>query len=171
MSESYYCPGCEAYHTASERCMPKSFSKQLSTQTSPVISVSEEAREAAEEEITNAFCRYPMPKGISVQLAINSATEKLTKENEQLKEDVEYLKDRPEFIRYMAMQEIIENESRDWAEDHTALQNLCRKVGCTEQEVNGDSNGVPTVVELAEMLMEKLTKDYDSKKSQKTGQQ
>lgn len=106
------------------------------------------------------------------QFATNAATEKLIKENEELKEDVEYLKDRPEFVRYMAimnenqtLKKIIENESRDWAEDHTALQNLCRKVGCTEQEVNGDSNGVPTVVELAEMLMEKLTKDYDSKKS------
>jgi hypothetical protein len=41
-------------------------------------------------------------------------------------------------------QEIIRRSCVDWAEDHTRLQNLCREVGATEHEVEGDSYGEET---------------------------
>lgn len=52
--------------------------------------------------------------------------------------------------------EISRMSSVDWAEDHTHLQNLCRKAGATEREVEGDSYGVPGIMELADLLFEKL---------------
>lgn len=45
---------------------------------------------------------------------------------------------------------------RDWAEDHTHLQKLCREVGCTEFEVEGDSYGVPGVMDLADQLRRRI---------------
>lgn len=45
----------------------------------------------------------------------------------------------------------------EWAEDHTHLQNLCRAAGCTEHEVEGDRYGVPGIMELADLLRDKLS--------------
>lgn len=43
-----------------------------------------------------------------------------------------------------------------WAEDHTHLQNLCREVGYSEDEVEGNSYGVPGIMDLADMLRSKI---------------
>ena len=50
----------------------------------------------------------------------------------------------------------VEISCREWADDHTYLQDLCRKAGFTEQEVEGDSYGIPCISELARMLSEAL---------------
>jgi len=50
----------------------------------------------------------------------------------------------------------------DWAEDHTHLQKLCRAAGCTEYEVEGDSYGVPGIIDLADLLAAKLTASESS---------
>lgn len=47
-----------------------------------------------------------------------------------------------------------------WAEDHTYLQDLCRKHGVPEIEIEGDSYGVPTIQCLADSL-EKILTDND----------
>ena len=44
----------------------------------------------------------------------------------------------------------------DWAEDHTHLQNLCRDVGYSKDEVEGNSYHVPGIAELADMLRAKI---------------
>ena len=49
----------------------------------------------------------------------------------------------------------------DWAEDHSHLQRLCREVGCTEKEVEGDSYGVPGIRELADLLRRKSQNKKD----------
>ena len=49
------------------------------------------------------------------------------------------------------------NACEEWAEDHTHLQNLCRAAGCTEHEVEGDSYGVPGIIQLADLLRDKLS--------------
>lgn len=49
----------------------------------------------------------------------------------------------------------IELHCRDWAEDHTALQELVRK-HVPGADVEGDSYGVPGIVQLAEMLVDQL---------------
>lgn len=46
----------------------------------------------------------------------------------------------------------------EWAEDHTYLQCLCKEVGYSEDEVEGDSYGVPGIQQLAKMLRDKITK-------------
>lgn len=43
----------------------------------------------------------------------------------------------------------------EWAEDHTHLQKLCREAGCTDDEVEGDSYGVPGISDLADLLQTK----------------
>lgn len=55
-------------------------------------------------------------------------------------------------------QQLVEMSCREWAGDHTYLQELCRKAGLTEQEVEGDSYGVPCVSALAGMLSEALAR-------------
>jgi len=49
----------------------------------------------------------------------------------------------------------IEILCKDWADDHTQLQKMCRDVGCTEAEVEGSPDGVPGILELAELLMKR----------------
>lgn len=55
-----------------------------------------------------------------------------------------------------ALQKTITNCNADWAEDHTHLQNLCIQAGISSAAVNGDSYGVPGIIELAEMLAKEL---------------
>lgn len=45
---------------------------------------------------------------------------------------------------------------KDWAEDCTHLQKLCLKAGYSEEEVYGDSYYVPGIMDLADMLFERL---------------
>jgi hypothetical protein len=59
-------------------------------------------------------------------------------------------------------QEIIHRSCVDWAEDHTYLQNLCREAGGTEQEIEGDSYGVPGIIDLANYLKQLLIKQQDA---------
>ncbi len=46
----------------------------------------------------------------------------------------------------------------EWAHDHSHLQDLCRKAGYSEQEVEGDSYGVPGITDLADMLFKRIEK-------------
>lgn len=46
----------------------------------------------------------------------------------------------------------INNLCQEWADDHTHLQNLCRAVGYDEHAVEGDSCGIRSISELADML-------------------
>ena len=48
------------------------------------------------------------------------------------------------------------NLAENWADDHTHLQNLCRKHGATEQEVEGDEYGIPAIQTLADWLDSKI---------------
>lgn len=45
-----------------------------------------------------------------------------------------------------------ERAAKDWADDHTHLQNLCRAAGVPEDQVAGDEYGVPGISDLADML-------------------
>ena len=51
---------------------------------------------------------------------------------------------------------IIKTECDDWASDHTHLQNLCRSVGYDESAVGGDSYGIKSIAQLADMLHAKF---------------
>lgn len=63
----------------------------------------------------------------------------------------------PALWREIALLEKIQyNACRDWAEDHTHLQNLCREVGCTEYTIEGDSFGVPGIIELGDALRKRI---------------
>ena len=55
------------------------------------------------------------------------------------------------------MRKINSNACEDWAEDHTHLQKLCRAAGCAEHEVEGDRYGVPGIMQLADLLRDKLS--------------
>jgi hypothetical protein len=45
----------------------------------------------------------------------------------------------------------------EWADDHSHLQKLCRDVGYSEDEIQGDSiGGIPTIMTLADMLYAKI---------------
>lgn len=48
---------------------------------------------------------------------------------------------------------------RDWAYDHTHLQKLCREAGVSEQEVEGNSYGIPDISDLADKLWTALQGD------------
>ncbi len=56
-----------------------------------------------------------------------------------------------------AQKRMLMHACEDWAEDHTHLQNLCRAAGCTEHEVEGDRHGVPSIIDLANLLRDKLS--------------
>ena len=45
----------------------------------------------------------------------------------------------------------------EWAEDHTHLQNLCRAAGCSDLEIEGDNYGVPGIIDLANLLRDRLS--------------
>lgn len=45
---------------------------------------------------------------------------------------------------------------REWAEDHSYLQVLCREAGVSEKEIYGDSYGIPSISDLADSLVAKL---------------
>lgn len=45
----------------------------------------------------------------------------------------------------------------EWAEDHTHLQNLCREVGYSEDDVEGNSYYVPGIIDLANLLRAKIS--------------
>lgn len=51
--------------------------------------------------------------------------------------------------------DLCRKQCQEWAEDHTYLQNLCRKAGFSEEEVEGDTYGVPGIMDLADMLFSK----------------
>jgi hypothetical protein len=58
--------------------------------------------------------------------------------------------------RVSEQQETIRRNCLEWADDHSHLQQLCRDVGCTEHEVEGDSYGVPGISELADTLRKRI---------------
>ncbi len=51
--------------------------------------------------------------------------------------------------------------NREWSEDHSFLQDLCKKAGYSDIAVYGDSYGVPSIQDLADMLFDKI--QYDSR--------
>lgn len=64
-------------------------------------------------------------------------------------------------IESLAMIESLADRVRicceEWADDHTRLQDLCREAGCTDFEIEGDSYGVPGVVDLAIALRDRVS--------------
>jgi len=48
--------------------------------------------------------------------------------------------------------------AQSWADAHDYLQSLCRKAGCSEFDVDGDSYGVPGIEQLADSLAERYEK-------------
>jgi hypothetical protein len=59
---------------------------------------------------------------------------------------------------------IIQNMCRDWAEDHTRLQEIALQCGVSQEEVDGDAHVVPDIVRLAEMAVERLKEQVLDKK-------
>ena len=51
---------------------------------------------------------------------------------------------------------LIKRHCDEWADDHTHLQNLCRKHGFSEARVEGDERGIPTISDLADLLDKKI---------------
>lgn len=45
---------------------------------------------------------------------------------------------------------------QDWADDHSHLTDLCLKFGCDHAKVTGDHDGVPEIMDLADMLAAKI---------------
>lgn len=80
-------------------------------------------------------------RDIEVQLAFDAWCESQSAINEATKE-----KDA-----------LIEIGCRDWAEAHTHAQNVLRKHGFTEQQIEGDKYGVPGIEGLVDLLDEKIT--------------
>ena len=58
--------------------------------------------------------------------------------------------------RIAEQQETVRRDCMDWAEDHSHLQKLCREVGCSEHEVEGDSYDAPGIIELANALRKRI---------------
>lgn len=64
----------------------------------------------------------------------------------------------------MDMSETVENlrlkldcELAAWASEHTAMQKLCLKAGFSKEKVEGDDMGVPDIVDLANMLAQRIS--------------
>lgn len=64
--------------------------------------------------------------------------------------------DPPTRSQFDAMKSANMRLSENWAEDHTHLQNICRKHGATEQEAEGDEYGIPDIQSLADWLDRKI---------------
>ena len=69
-------------------------------------------------------------------------------------------------------QKIIEYMCLDWAHDHTYVENIAKKLGIPQDRIEGDSYGVPGIIELVDMIVEKIPpstlvwmKSDDNKKS------
>ena len=56
-------------------------------------------------------------------------------------------------------QKAIDTLCREWAQDHTHAQKIALKVGVPVALVEGDSYGVPGIIELLDMIAEKLLPD------------
>ena len=57
-----------------------------------------------------------------------------------------------------SLQKAFKMSCQEWAEDHTYLQNLAKKIGVSPTKVEGDSYSVPGIQELADMIVEYLTR-------------
>jgi hypothetical protein len=63
----------------------------------------------------------------------------------------------PALRRELAKKETMLREAHlDWADDHTHLQQLCRSAGYDKHAVEGDSCGIRSIKELADMLHAKI---------------
>ena len=56
-------------------------------------------------------------------------------------------------------EEMFRVSNREWAEDHSALQELCKQAGCSDYAIYGDSYGVPGIQALAQLLFDKIGKE------------
>lgn len=58
-----------------------------------------------------------------------------------------------ELERELATENAINQRNcQDWAHDHTYLQKLCREVGFSEHDVEGDKYGIRAITQLSDML-------------------
>lgn len=64
------------------------------------------------------------------------------------------------------VQSLLTTSSVDWAETHTYLQSLCRKLGYTEKDIEGDSYFVPDIIDLADMIYAKTLEGIKEKEEQ-----
>lgn len=52
--------------------------------------------------------------------------------------------------------EMFKTSCEEWAEDHSFLQELCKKAGYGDHAIYGDSYGVPGIQDLAQLLFDKI---------------
>jgi len=62
------------------------------------------------------------------------------------------------------VREMLRRECVDWAEDHTYAQNVAKRVGVPEKEVEGDSYGVPAIQDLIDMIAERIPPNVGSER-------
>jgi len=80
----------------------------------------------------------------------NSCCEKRTIIAEEISRRFEI----PDPVKFQDKLDSILN-STEWAETHTYLQNLCRKLGYSKKDVEGDSYFTPDIIDLADMIFAK----------------
>ena len=54
------------------------------------------------------------------------------------------------------VREMLRRECLDWAEDHTYAQTVAKRVGVPEEQVEGDSYGVPGIQALVDMIAARI---------------
>ena len=64
------------------------------------------------------------------------------------------------------VQSLLTTSSVDWAETHTYLQNLCRKLGYDEKDIEGDNYFVPDIIDLADMIYNRTAEGIKEKLDQ-----
>ena len=57
---------------------------------------------------------------------------------------------------------VVKTSCDDWASDHARLQQLAREAGCTELQVEGNSDGVPGILDLHESIAAALRAERDA---------
>lgn len=61
------------------------------------------------------------------------------------------------------IESILNNVNSEWVETHTYLQNLCRKLGYTEKDIDGDTYFVPDIIDLVDMIFAKTPEGVKEK--------
>jgi len=61
------------------------------------------------------------------------------------------------------IESILNNVNLEWAETHTYLQNLCRKLGYDEKDIEGDNYFVPDIIDLVDMIFAKTPEGVKEK--------
>lgn len=64
------------------------------------------------------------------------------------------------------VQSLLTTSSVEWAETHTYLQNLCRKLGYDEKDIEGDNYFVPDIIDLVDMIYNRTAEGIKEKLDQ-----